>query len=158
MFTRADIAPLSIAAVTAVGAGLGLGAWAGPPAHVARPAFSGDLQPILADDPNLALYKQVIAEQGGPGPLYVVAAYAPPPAPSAAIPEESALEAQVARDTAAFDAQNRAWEAQRSAWLETLNAQRPAPSALPVAYAEPEAATTEAAPSEPLPEAAVAPG
>lgn len=137
MFTRFDIAPLSIAAVTAVCAGLGFGAWAAPPAHVAEPAPSVELQPIYGDDPNLARYKQVIAEQGGPGPLYVVTGYAPPAPVSAAIPEETALEAQVARDTDAFDAQNKAWEAERSAWLETLNAPRTQPP-LPVAYAEPE--------------------
>jgi hypothetical protein len=157
MFTRADITPLSIAAATAVCAGLGLGAWASPPAHVAQSAAQGgELQPISSDDPNLARYKQVIAEQGVSGPLYIVTGYTQP-VPAPVEPDRTAeIDAQIARETAAFDAQNRAWEADRTAWLQTFNAQR-AQVAQPVAYVEPEHVTTEAAPAEAAPEPVAAP-
>ncbi|OYX31918.1 MAG: hypothetical protein B7Y99_09290 [Caulobacterales bacterium 32-69-10] len=153
MFTRTDIAPLSIAVVSAMCAGLGLGAWASPPAHLAEPALGGELQPIYGDDPNLARYKQVIAEQGGPGPLYIVTGYTGSMPPPEEIPDEGWLEAQVARDAAAFDAQTQAWEAKRSAWLETLDAPQTAQPPLPVAYAGPD----ETALQEP-PETLPAPG
>ncbi len=97
MFTRADITPLSIAASTAVLAGVAFGVWAGPPSHLAQPVFRGEAQPIYGDDPNLARYKQVIAEQGAAAPSYFMASYTPPaPAPK---PEETALiESRAASD------------------------------------------------------------
>ena len=65
--TPADAAPLSIAAATALVAGLGFGAWAKPPTELSKPVVRGEVQPVYADDPNLARYKEVVAEQGVTG-------------------------------------------------------------------------------------------
>lgn len=160
MFTRADITPLSIAAATAVCAGLGLGAWAGPPAHLHEPSYKGDIQPIYGDDPNLARYKQVIAEQGGPGPLYIVTAYPSTPPPLEVVDDHAAVEAQIARETAEFEAQTKAWEADRAAWLQAFNAQRAqaaVPAAAQVSYAQPEQVTVAPALAEPPPQAPFTP-
>ena len=99
-------------------------------------------QTIVADDPNLALYKQVIAAQGGPGPLYVARAsyYAVPPAPSAgpSAPDEAALlEARLAREEEAFEQRNRQWEAERIAWLESHRQAWRDARPYAIAYAQP---------------------
>lgn len=147
MFTRADIKPLSVAAASAAAAGLALGLWAAPPASLAEPAFHPEAQAVLADDPNLAAYKQMIAEQGGPGPLYVVSSYAPPVAAAPAEPDPAALlEVQLAREAAAFEQQALAWRAEREAWLERHRAEQTGMRPLPAAYAE---ALPPAAPAGP---------
>jgi hypothetical protein len=153
MFTRADTLPLSIAAATALAAGLGFGAWAGPPQALSRPVVHGEVQPVYADDPNLALYKQVIAEQGvTPAPPYVVASYVPPPARAPVfVDEAAALDAELAREAAAFEARSRAWEAERTAWLEARRAADEARRPLPTAFAlapQPEQATAAPADTE----------
>jgi hypothetical protein len=146
MFTRADIPTLAIAAVTALGAGVGLGAWATAPAALTTPAVRSEVQPIYGDDPNLALYKQMIAEQGGPGPLSI-AASDPPAAPVTVPDETAAAEAEIARAAAAFEAQAKTWEAERTAWLDAQHRAEQARVPLPVAYAQPELLTTDAAPA-----------
>jgi hypothetical protein len=122
MFTRADIQPLSIAAALGVAGGIAFGAWAAPPRELADPLHKAEPQEILAEDPNLAAYKRMIAEQGGPGPLYIAAGYAPRQAADLPpVRDEAALiDAQIAREAAAFDAQARRWEAERVAWLDKL--------------------------------------
>lgn len=158
MLTRADLTPLGIAAATAAAAGLAFGVWAAPPAGLSEPAFHPEPQTITAEDPNLTRYREMIAAQGGAGPLYVVPADWPAAQPVSAAPvrdEGAELEAQLARESAAFEAQSRRMETERVAWLDSRRQDWREARPLPAAYAEPtprpgpEATTNESAEGEP---------
>jgi hypothetical protein len=144
MFTQQDIRPLSIAAAGAVVAGLGFGAWASPPPS-ARPPPPVEPQVIVGDDPNLAAYKEMIAAWGGSSPPpYVVPVSAPPETTTAAYVDDGearALEAELDRQAAAFEEQERRWEAERVAWLDARRREwRDEPRPYAFAYAAPAAA------------------
>lgn len=133
MLTRADSLPLSIAAATAIVAGLGFGAWAGLPAEVSHAPVQAVASLIEADDPNLAAYKQVLVEEGvsASPPAYAPSAYLLPVQPAAAPEDEAArLDAEFARQADAIQAQSRAWE-------EEEQAARPTPAT----YLRPETVT-----------------
>jgi hypothetical protein len=165
MFTQQDIRPLSIAAGAAVVGGLVFGAWASPP-PTARPPPRVELPEIVRDDPNLAAYKEMIAAWGGSSPPpYVVPASAPADIAATTYVEDDearTLEAEVDRQAAAFEEQERRWEAERVAWLDARRQEwRDEPRPYALAYAAPVADSRPAPqpPPPPVPEgfAAAAP-
>lgn len=121
MFDRREINRLSAAAASAVVFGALAGVWVRPPSYLAQPVVRQEPQPVFAEDPNLARYRQVVAEQGGARPVFIVQAnYPAEPAPGPqGRAENRGLDAEIAREEAAFQAQSERWETERLAWLDT---------------------------------------
>lgn len=161
MFERREIKGLSAAAASALVLGALVGVWASPPSYLARPVVRQEPQPVFAEDPNLARYRQVVAEQGGARPLLVVqAGYPAEPGPGPDWRAENRrLEAEIARDEAVLQAQAEGWRAERLAWLDARHNGLPARGAysaltpvqpVDVHLDTPEGSPTEQATAAPL--------
>jgi hypothetical protein len=115
-----------LAGATAVAAGLAIGSWAAPPAYLAQPVVRLDPVVLSQEDPNRVRYRAMLAAEGVSPTPCVLAVY-PPPLPDLssaadAAADQASLEATIARETEAFEARARRWEAERIAWLEAERA------------------------------------
>ncbi len=129
---------------TAVVAGLGAGAGLQLPDYLAQPIYKGRPQVILAEDPGLQKWSQVVASLGGIGATFVVpAAFYSDHSPEPEFVLD--LEAQTAAATAEIDEELRMSEqraqAMRVSWIETPPRRY---DYAPIAYAEPEPMPEEA--------------
>ena len=81
--TRRDLNVFSLAAGSAALIGLALGAWASPPANLGGSVAAAEPDATERVDPNLARYRQMIANEGvDPAPHVVVAGFYPAPEPA----------------------------------------------------------------------------
>jgi hypothetical protein len=88
MFRPEDLRPLSVAVSTAAGVGLAFGLWLTLPPELSTPPSVADPQPVSQVDPNLARYRQMVAETGADATPYILAAgYGP--APPVAVDQEA---------------------------------------------------------------------